>query len=303
MKQLLGRWLLLGIVLGLPLLAYGGRPTLPEAEVLEYHSRLRHTIGYVAMSIMAFSLVWAVLVLIMDYLKKRKLTQSTISENVSARRAAGMSLTMSDRDRQRAEVRIWFLQGRLCEEGYFMTRTDVLLACKELAVCRKLLITDEELLREVNDLSDAASIGLSRRYVLWDTKIGKFIIVGGLVLSGVLSIYFPYLLFLTLIPLALYFLLGLTPHVVQINPGGLDGTMSGLTLGALGATAASASEIGSYNRTVWVERYSGRKVGEDVDFSPTYAAIMVTMFFLLLTAFFLFIRMEVLFVRNFMLYR
>ena len=287
------------VTLCLPMLGVCGT----EPVQVTSHLEPLRVMSWAVTTFSVMSLLWAVVVLWMDCSRKRCLKRQTLPENLKERSVCGLPERMTVEDVNRVEARLSFLEGRLNDDGWFTTRTDLLLACEALAECRAILPTEPSLIERMNELSDTARMGLSRRYVLWNFTFGKIVLVGGAIVSGLLCIYLPVLLPVTLIPLLLYSVLGLTPHVVAINPGGVDGVISGLVLATCAGALSTAGEIGSYRETAWFDTTTGQKVQSEVDFSPTAMAILVTILVLILVAICLFVRMEILFVRNFMVYR
>ena len=188
------------------------------------------------------------------------------------------------------------------DEGGFLHRRDILIACEALEQCRELLPTDAEVVDALNETAGIARFGLTRRYVFWETGFGKWVIIGAAVLSVVLAIKLPSFLFFVLVPLVLYGIFGRTPNVVVAHPSGLDGKFTVLTFSLVGAALASLGMAGVINETVWVNR-DNQVVKREVNPTPNLVALIFAVIIALAVFMTLIIRMGIMFVRNYVVYR
>lgn len=254
--------------------------------------------------IVIFSIAWAVGVLARESSCKSQLKVNDAELNRAQRQSKGLPEEMTGDENYACDMRLCVIEHLLDNEREFCHYSDIMYAHAEMLELQKMLPTDNELTLRMNQIAESIRFGLTRKYLLWETPYGPKILIGGVVVSALLSFFVPFLAWLTLLPLALYGLFGRTPMVVARNTRGtVDGFFNILASLICGGVLGSASGIGSYTVTTWKERNTNRVVREETDMSPTGAAIIFTVLALFILLIALLARMEVFFLRNYVIYR
>lgn len=260
--------------------------------------------GIILSCIFVFSVAWAIVTLVGEQARKRKLIEIDAEANRAARREKGLPEEMEEADRQAVEARCLIMESGLNKEyDAFAHQADLTYACKALAECRALLPTDPELVRRLNAVSMCCRGGLTRVLLLWHAGlIGQVILIGGGILAVIATICMPVLGIFFLVPMLLLLLFGQAPASVLINPNPVDSVITvtlASFLGAAGGAFASTEDM----ETVWVDRWSNRVVAREYNLFGVGLAIALGILLLLIAVFFLAIRVEVLFLRNYVIYR
>ena len=245
---------------------------------------------------------WAAWSLVQDAKRKKALPEFSVETSKQTRREEGRPEKMTEGEYRKAYGILHYLAHLPKDEGGFLHRRDILIACEALEQCRELLPTDAEVVDALNETAGIARFGLTRRYVFWETGFGKWVIIGAAVLSVVLAIKLPSFLFFVLVPLVLYGIFGRTPNVVAAHPSGLDGKFTVLTFSLVGAALTSLGMAGVINETVWVNR-DNQMVKREVNPTPNLVALIFAVIIALAVFMTLIIRMGIMFVRNYVVYR
>ncbi len=255
-----------------------------------------------ALTIGAFAVIWAIVVLIRESIMKANLQQLSLEDIQAKRRQQGRAEEATLEEQQEALRRLAVVAALYEDEG-FKHRSDILFAYEQLMIVQRLLPTNERVVSVMNDATSWTRYALQRYYVMWESGFwGKLILIGAVVVAVLSLIYFPWFSGLLLPPVLLYPILGRTPIGVARNPGKLDGCLTGAVAGLTGGAIFSLPSTLDVTETKWVRKDTNEVVRSEMNYTG-FGAIVAILIFAVIAAVLIYVRLIVMFVRNFMLYR
>lgn len=293
------------------------RPTLPLTDFFlsdsgTYCRQLLNETANIAVGALFVGLiVGAVIVLVREWLLKRKMDTRTCEVDAEIRRRNSLPEEMTPAEIAECERRLDLAIDNICsytfedrpEVWMYDDYCDVSFARSQIEYCNKIGLTDQQLFEKRNRVYRAWEASMERHYLLWESgSFGKAVLGGGAVVAVLLFIWVPTLGIAIGASLLVYLLAGRTPMCVAVNPHWLDNILNGLTAGAAVATCATLPfaleyrEVRYYNAHTGVFHHSEKE-------SAGMGGVVVIALFAVLSVVLAIFRVALLFVRNYLLYR